>query len=55
MVFVESGINSEKDSLMRSICIENYISVLKLAVLIAMLVLNSRGLNSRALLYPHLE
>ena len=40
MVLVESGLNSEHVSLMRPICIENCISVLKQVVLIS-----SGGLN----------
>ena len=39
MKFVKSGLNSEQISLIRPICIENYISELKQVVLIAMMVL----------------
>ena len=50
MVLDESGLNSEKVSLMRLICIENCISVLKQVVLIVRMVSISDGLYSRTLL-----
>ena len=50
MVLVKSDLNSEQVSLMRPIYIEKYILVMKQVVLVARMVLISRGLYSGTLL-----
>ena len=53
MVLDESGLNSEKVLLMRPICLENYISVLKQVVLIAKLVLITSDLYCSTVIQLH--
>ena len=50
IALVESGINSGQVSLMRPVCIENCISVMKQVVLIARVVSILSGLYSETLL-----
>ena len=50
LLLIESGLNSEQVSLMKTIYIENCILVLKQVVLVARVVLISSGLNSGTLL-----
>ena len=50
MVLVESSLNNEQVSLMRSSYIEKYILVLKQMVLIVRVVMISSGLKNRTLL-----